>query len=462
MRISIFQRHRHPGALNRALRRGSAALLSALLLTGAASATAGSRQDPFVSRSYIQEQLLPQAGARFAQLVSTRLQELRQQRRGVQLLTLSAPQSLSLHAGEQLTVLQGTINLKALSGELVDVSEGTSFQQGVGWGAHRYILVGDSAWADVPQWAVILVSVSASLDDGSPFSDVDRNDWFFSDVVQAVRRGLINGMDASRYAPAGTLTLAQCVKLAACMRQLKTEGAVSLRAAGDGAWYRSYADWALEQGILLEEPEDYDRTVSRRDFVTLFSRALPMDGEAVNDIPDGAIPDVAAEDPGAAEIYAFYRAGILAGYTPDAVHAAHAFDPEGTVSRAEVAAIMNRMFDAEARVRFSIELPVEETEPPVEETEPPVEETVPPVEETQPPVEESVPPVEETVPPVEESQPPVEETVPPMEETQPPVEESVPPVEETQPPVEETTPPVEETQPPVGEDSSPVNRPQQP
>lgn len=439
MRISMFHRHHDPkNGLRLALRRGTAALLGALLLTGAASATAGSRQDPFLTRSYIQESVLPQFRARCAEAVGARMLELRQQRRGLRLLTLSAPQTLTLHPGEQITVLQGTVRLKALNGELIDVTGGATFQDGVGWGAHRYVLAGDSAWGDVPQWVVILVSASATLGEGSPFADVSQDDWFFSDVVQAFRRGLVNGMDNSRYAPGGTLTLGQCVKLAACMRQLKTEGSVSLRSGADGApWYRSYADYALEHGILTAEPEDYDATVDRRGFVELFSRAMPMDGEAVNTIPDGAIPDVAAEDPGAAEIYAFYRAGILAGYTADGVHAAHAFDPESTVSRAEVAAIMNRMFDSEARVRFDIEPPVEETQPPAEETEPPVEETETPVAETEPPVEESETPVYETNPPVEETETPVEETEAPVDETEPPVEESQPPVDETEPPVEE-------------------------
>ncbi|MBR3860440.1 MAG: S-layer homology domain-containing protein [Oscillospiraceae bacterium] len=424
MRISMFHRHHTShGGLRLALRRGTAALLSTLLLSGAASATAGSRQDPFLTRSYIQENVLPQFRARCAEAAAARMLELRQQRRGLRLLTLSAPQSLSLHPGEQITVLQGTIRLKAVNGELIDVTEGAVFRDGVGWGAHRYVLAGDSAWGDVPQWAVILVSATAALGEGSPFEDVRESDWFFSDVVQAFRRGLVNGMDANRYAPGGTLTLAQCVKLAACMRQLKAEGAVSLRNGANGApWYRSYADYALETGILTEEPEDYDATVDRRGFVELFSRAMPMDGEAVNTIPAGAIPDVAADDPGAAAIYAFYRAGILAGYTADGVHAAHAFDPESTVSRAEVAAILNRMFDPEARVRFDMEPPVEQTQPPVAETEPPVEETEAPVEESEAPVDETEPPVVESTPPVDATEPPMEESEAPVDETEPPVE----------------------------------------
>ena len=62
-----------------------------------------------------------------------------------------------------------------------------------------------------------------------------------------------------------------------------------------------------------------------------------------NTVADGAIPDVATTDEGAKEIYAFYRVGILLGYADGS------FGPENTVTRAEIAAIMNRMFDPDAR-----------------------------------------------------------------------------------------------------------------
>ena len=189
----------------------------------------------------------------------------------------------------------------------------------------------------------------------SPFSDVKHGAWYFDDVVSAYDRGLVSGMTATTFEPQGTLTGAQAVKLAACMHQLYYDGAVTLKNSDTGPWYRSYADYAVKNRIIYFELADYNATVTRREFVKIFYRALPPGAfNERNDIPDGAIPDVSIYDDGAEQVYAFYRAGILTGYTGTAGFAEHAFGADTTVTRAEVATIMNRMFDADARADFTI------------------------------------------------------------------------------------------------------------
>ena len=331
-------------------------LLAFLLLSTSVFASAGSRSDPLITRSYLEESFFPQlrsalaakAEASVASAVSAP---------GLLILTLSAGQSLELAEGEQLTLLSGAAQLSVSGGELVDAAEGRAFTGSeAAKRGHRYIWCeGASGWVDMTADSVLRVSWPARVGEGCPFHDVSRGDWFYADVAQAYRRGLVNGMDAVTYAPRGTLTGAQCVKLAACMHQLWHNGTVTLKNSASGPWYRSYADYALENGILTAELADYDAVIDRRGFVELFYRALPESlFTPINTIPDGAIPDVEPGDAGAAEIYAFYRAGILTGYAADAVHAAYAFDPAGTISRAEVATIMNRMFEPEARKSFSI------------------------------------------------------------------------------------------------------------
>ena len=52
---------------------------------------------------------------------------------------------------------------------------------------------------------------------------------------------------------------------------------------------------------------------------------------------------------GSAEVYAFYRAGILDGALADG-----SFLPESGIKRSEVAAIIVRMFDSAERKSFSL------------------------------------------------------------------------------------------------------------
>ena len=326
-------------------------LLAALLLCQSASAAAGSRADPLITRSYLDETFLPQLR-----------QALTEAAKGggsdpLLTLTLSAGQGLALRAGEQLLLLSGAARLTALEGENVDAAEGRAFTGAAdALPGHRYLWCeGAAGWADVTQDAVIRVSLPARVEEGSPFRDLSRTDWFFSDVTQAYRRGLVNGTPEGDYLPYAPLSLCQCVKLAACMHQLRSQGYVSLQNSPEGIpWYRSYVDYALAQGILTEEGEDYDAAVTRQRFVEIFYRALPESAYTpVNSIPDGAIPDLRLSDPAGPQVYSFYRAGILTGVS-DEVHAPNAFAGESGITRAEVATIMNRMFEPEARQRFSL------------------------------------------------------------------------------------------------------------
>ena len=104
-------------------------------------------------------------------------------------------------------------------------------------------------------------------------------------------------MAGATYGPDESFTLAQAIKIAACMHQLYHEGEISLT-NGD-PWYTTYVDYAVRNGIAPESygglsRSEYDSPISRRDYVRLFYNALPVSEYlAINDIADGAIPDVA-------------------------------------------------------------------------------------------------------------------------------------------------------------------------
>ena len=85
---------------------------------------------------------------------------------------------------------------------------------------------------------------------GLSFSDVKETDWFAEAVTEAAALGLINGkgVDSSGrnyFDPDGNITLAEAVKLAACMHQRSAEGAVTL--TNGNPWYESYADYGRDR-----------------------------------------------------------------------------------------------------------------------------------------------------------------------------------------------------------------------
>ena len=185
------------------------------------------------------------------------------------------------------------------------------------------------------------------------FSDVASDSWYGRYVYSAVELGLIDGITETTYGPDESFTLAQAIKIAACMHQLYHDGAVTL--TNGSPWYTTYVAYAVENGIApanygsLSRGE-YDSPISRRDYVRLFYNALPVsEYTEINSVADGAIPDVAVGSIGSAEVYAFYRAGILDGALADG-----SFLPESGIKRSEVAAIIVRMFDSAERKSFSL------------------------------------------------------------------------------------------------------------
>lgn len=185
---------------------------------------------------------------------------------------------------------------------------------------------------------------SGTQTEALPFTDIAENAWYINDVRAAYASGLINGKTATEYCPDEKMTIAEAIKLAACMHQQYFDGKVTLAATGS-PWYRSYVDYAAENGITDKTYADYNRAITREEYVHIFFHALPQkEYVQFNMVNYGDIPDVKDTHGYALEIYTFYRAGILSGMDEYG-----SFEPESNIKRSEVAAILTRMTDDTAR-----------------------------------------------------------------------------------------------------------------
>ncbi len=182
-----------------------------------------------------------------------------------------------------------------------------------------------------------------------PFTDVAETAWYYEEVKEAWESGLIDGMTADKFAPEGSLTVAQAIKLAAALHQMYNTGKVTLE-NGSPNWYSTYVDYAVANEIIEEKYAGYTKAqmnaaIHRDEFVHIFFGAMPESAyEAINTVAADAIPDVKSGDSYADEIYTFYRAGILTGND-----AAGTFYPDSCINRAEMSAILIRMYDFSAR-----------------------------------------------------------------------------------------------------------------
>lgn len=181
------------------------------------------------------------------------------------------------------------------------------------------------------------------------FYDVSKDDWFYDSVTEAYSLGIINGISGTQYAPDGTLDLAACIKLACCVYQLKNDGSITL---GNGTknWYDTYVDYALKNGIISEEYENYAAAASRAQTAVIFSRVLDKNETQIN--ADAAVkkPFGDVTDPSLwyySSAYKMYVCGIMTGDQNGN------FNPEGKIKRSEIAAVVVRMLDTDRRVKVN-------------------------------------------------------------------------------------------------------------
>lgn len=330
-------------------------------MTAAAADTAGSASDPLISKSYVDSTypgLVLTAPLNTISDAMTVLQyKLSQAGKtkasGVSYSTAMPGGTVSLTAGSGFLLVSGSARLSTLSGTFIDLSDGTTLSQGQSLASgHRY-LAAESTSASVSIIAssklALFGGVSISSGTAPTFTDVTADKWFYTYVSYAVQKGLVSGRSSTVFDPDANLSIAEAIKLAACMNQLYSAGSVTLK-NDSTVWYKSYVDYALKSGIVSAAYTNYDAKITRSEFVKIFYAALPAtEYTQINTVADSKIPDVKTTATNASQIYAFYRAGILTGSDGFGT-----FFPDNNIKRSEVAAVLTRMFEKDTRQSITL------------------------------------------------------------------------------------------------------------
>lgn len=335
--------------------------LSLILIFGTAenafaAGVAGSADDPLISKSYIDNTypglVLTEPLNTLADAMT--VLKLKLTRAGGVNTVLAMPGgTVSLTTGAGFMLVFGSVKLSSCTGDLIDLTAGTELSEGQALTAsHRYVAAENSAvTASVVTGSKFVLFGNATVNTTAAptFTDVPDSQWYFSDVCYAVQKGLVNGRSTSLYAPEENLAISEAIKLAACMHQLYRNGSVTLT-NDPTIWYKNYLNYATANGIVTKTYANYDANITRGEYVALFYAALPdTEYPQINTVSDNKIPDVKLTDNYAAQIYAFYRAGILTGSDLKGT-----FSPNSNIKRSEVAAILTRMFEKDARKTITL------------------------------------------------------------------------------------------------------------
>ncbi|BDF72326.1 hypothetical protein CE91St41_33080 [Oscillospiraceae bacterium] len=177
------------------------------------------------------------------------------------------------------------------------------------------------------------------------FPDVDASAWYAADVRKAYELGIINGKAGGYFDPTGNITLAEAITMAAKVAAIYNGDAF---VPGGSPWYENAVRYAVQEGITYDgEYLDYSMTATRADLAGLLSFTLPAREFArINRV--AWIPDVTFQTHYANYIYQMYNAGVLTG------NAAGSFQPDSPITRAEAAAIINRVAVPSSRKSFSL------------------------------------------------------------------------------------------------------------
>ncbi len=189
--------------------------------------------------------------------------------------------------------------------------------------------------------AALLAPTSAFAASPSDFSDFP-DDWSSDALTAAVENGLLGGVSDGVIAPSGVLTRAQMATI--INRAFGATEAASLSGYTDvspDAWYYNDMAKAVQMGTFvgsgggLLEPDD---AITREEALCVLARAFAIedaDASALDAFSDSASVSGWARETVAGMI----ASGYVGGYEDGTLR------PQGTITRAEFAAVMDRLVD---------------------------------------------------------------------------------------------------------------------
>ena len=177
--------------------------------------------------------------------------------------------------------------------------------------------------------------------DGTPFVDVPRDSWFFEPVFQCYWSGLMNGTSPTTFSPHSTASRAMLVTVLWRLLGCESPQYSYFSDVSPESWYYKPVNWAAEHGVVFGTgPYRFspDQNVTREQTAAiLFRLASAMGLPADSFAPLGGFRDAdSASDYARSALMWAVDAGILQG------NDRHELRPQGTATRAELAAMLIR------------------------------------------------------------------------------------------------------------------------
>ena len=237
-------------------------------------------------------------------------------------------------------------------------------------------------------------SIAAVPASAKTFTDVPVNHWAYQVVDKISNKGIMVGVGNDLFSPNSTLTRAEYTAILCNLSPDKSNGlnyAAHLNDVPANAWYAEAAEWGVTHGIIKEIDGDFkpDAVVSRELMADMTYKFLYYElyGAIEEDATSVGYADADQISPDYKKsVDILSNNGLLAG------RGGNQFVPQGTLTRAEAAAMASRLievidaFEAENPGDNPSEKPEQPVDPdnPAEEPEQPIEPETPAEEPSEP------------------------------------------------------------------------------
>ena len=179
-------------------------------------------------------------------------------------------------------------------------------------------------------------SYRVTVELGNHFSDIDENDWYYDNVMDAANNGYISGMGDGTFAPTQATTRAQFASMIANAMGYEADPDVAsmFPDVADDFWGKAAINFCAQNGIITGYDDGTfqpNKAITRQEAASILRNAFKLTESSSETFPDdSAISNWAKES-----VYIVKASGLMKG---DA--GTGNFRPTDTIIRAEAASIL--------------------------------------------------------------------------------------------------------------------------
>ena len=179
----------------------------------------------------------------------------------------------------------------------------------------------------------------------NPFTDVSEKDWFYNDAMFVYKNGLMLGTSKTLFSPHGTVTRGMMATILWRMEgSLAPKGENSFTDVEAGRWYADAITWTTENGIFAGYSKDKfgpDDPITREQLTAIFYRYADYKGYKLTVTENLDKFEDADKITDYAKMVMQWAVGngLIKGKSENLL------DPQGTATRAEIAAMLHRFVE---------------------------------------------------------------------------------------------------------------------